>query len=412
MAGKKIDYGWIIVAYGVLCMLILHYGTVGSQAIFLLPITEDLGVSTTTLTLSSTYSTIVSFLVTPLAGTLMNKKSVRKLLFMGVLGMGLTMVAQSYVTSVYAYYAVIIIRTFFNPFALMMPFATLAARWFSKENRSFATSIVFVGISLGGVLLSNPLAALIETIGWRLTYRFYGLVAVAVLSPLALLLVRDYPDDYETMLQSESAREESGKADFRSLLKDRRFLLVCAGMGCISFIGCSLYHISAYVQSLGYSAQFGATVISIYNFVCIFSKMIMGRLFDRRGLKAGILFGALGIIGSYFLMAVSVFWSSTAFLILIACFYGIGNTCQSITAPSLVSGIFGVKNYSEIYSKVSTVTMVISAVSTPVISAIYEAGGSYFGAWVLCVILSVLSTVCLLAAGGKGGIYGKLRNDM
>ena len=398
MAGKKIDYGWIIVAYGVLCMLVLHYGTVGSQAIFLLPITKDLGVSTTTLTLASTYSTIVSFIVTPLAGTLMNKKSVRKLLFAGVLGMGLTMVAQSYVTSVYAYYAVFLIRTIFNPFALMMPFATLVARWFSKENRSFATSIVFVGISLGGVLLSNPLTALIEMFGWRMTYRCYGLIAVVLLSPLALLLVRDYPAGYEEMIREETPKEEGTKADFRSLLKDRRFLLVCGGMGCISFIGCSLYHISSYVQSLGYDAQFGATVISLYNFVCIFSKMIMGRLFDRKGMKAGILFGALGIIGSYFLMTISIFKSSTALLILIALFYGIGNTCQSITAPSLVSGIFGVKNYSEIYSKMTTVTMVVSAVSTPVLSAMYEAGGNYFVAWAVCLALSVVSTVCLLAA--------------
>ena len=76
---KKINFGWVIVAYGVLCMLVLHYGTIGSQAIFLLPITKDLGVSTTTLTLASTYSTIVSFIVTPIAGKLMNDKSLKKL---------------------------------------------------------------------------------------------------------------------------------------------------------------------------------------------------------------------------------------------------------------------------------------------------------------------------------------------
>ena len=194
---KKINFGWVIVAYGVLCMLVLHYGTIGSQAIFLLPITKDLGVSTTTLTLASTYSTIVSFVVTPIAGKLMNDKSLKKLLFMGVLGTGATMVAQSYVTSVYAYYAVILVRTVFNPFALMMPFATLAARWFPKESRSFATSIIFVGISLGGVLLSNPLTAAIEMFGWRVTYRCYGFVAMLLVSPLALIFVRDYPDVYE-----------------------------------------------------------------------------------------------------------------------------------------------------------------------------------------------------------------------
>ena len=169
MREKKLDFSWMIVAYGVLCMLMVHYGTIGSQAIFLLPITQDLGVSTTALTLASTYSTVINFIMTPLAGTLMDKKSIRKLTFVGVLGVSLTMVAQSYITSVYAYYVIYMIRTVFSPFALMMPFATLAARWFPKEKRSFATSIIFVGISLGGVLLSNPLAMLIEQIGWRLT---------------------------------------------------------------------------------------------------------------------------------------------------------------------------------------------------------------------------------------------------
>ena len=61
MIGKKFNYGWVIVGYGVLCMLLLHYGTVGSQAIFLLPVTQDLGVSTTTLTMASTYGTIVKY---------------------------------------------------------------------------------------------------------------------------------------------------------------------------------------------------------------------------------------------------------------------------------------------------------------------------------------------------------------
>ncbi len=97
-------------------------------------------------------------------------------------------------------------------------------------------------------------------------------------------------------------------------------------------------------------------------------------------------------------MALSVFWSSAWFLVVIALFYGIGNTCQSITAPSLVSGVFGVRNYSEVYAKISTVTMVVGAVSTPVLSAIYEASGSYLTAWIVCLVLSFVSTVCLMAA--------------
>ena len=56
------------------------------------------------------------------------------------------------------------------------------------------------------------------------------------------------------------------------------------------------------------------------------------------------------------------------------------------------------ENYSEVYAKISTVTMVVGAVSTPVLSAIYEASGSYLTAWIVCLVLSFVSTVCLMAA--------------
>ena len=399
----KKNYGWCIVAYGILAMIVLHYGCIGSQAIFLLPITRDLGVSTTTLTLSSTYALVIHLFWTPMTGKLMNRRSIRKLMFVGMLGTGLAMVALSFITNVYQYYAVVLFREVFSAFALMLPFATLTARWFGKENRSFATSIVFVGISLGGVLLSNPLTSLIESIGWRMTYRVYGLVAMVLIAPLALLIVRDYPDNYKEILSRDTASNVSVKIDFLSLLKNPRFLLLCAGMGSISFMGCSLYHMSSYVQSIGFSAQVGATVISVYNFVCIFSKMIMGKLFDRRGLRAGILFGAVGLICSFSLMTLSLFTPGFLLLMVIAVFYGIGNTCQSITAPAMVAGTFGVSNYSEVYAKMTTVTMVVGAVSTPIISFCYESTGSYLVPWVLCMCFAVVSTLSLLTAARMVG---------
>ena len=84
----KKNYGWCIVAYGILAMIVLHYGCIGSQAIFLLPITRDLGVSTTTLTLSSTYALVIHLFWTPMTGKLMNRRSIRKLMFVGMLGTG------------------------------------------------------------------------------------------------------------------------------------------------------------------------------------------------------------------------------------------------------------------------------------------------------------------------------------
>ena len=51
----------------------------------------------------------------------------------------------------------------------------------------------------------------------------------------------------------------------------------------------------------------------------------------------------------------------------------------------------------------TTVTMVVGAVSTPIISFCYESTGSYLVPWVLCMCFAVVSTLSLLTAARMVG---------
>ncbi|MDG4719351.1 MULTISPECIES: MFS transporter [Thalassospira] len=79
--------------------------------------------------------------------------------------------------------------------AAFMAALVLAARWTAPEKFAAASGLI-VSFSLLGVLASStPLAALVETHGWRTVY--YGLAGISLLAVvLDLLFVRDNPPGY------------------------------------------------------------------------------------------------------------------------------------------------------------------------------------------------------------------------
>ena len=192
----KKNYGWFIVAYGVISMMVIQYLSYNAFSLFVVPITEDLGITRGKLSLTTTIASLVGMVVAPIAGRLFSRKSVKRLILIGLTLTSLAIASQYFAASVHVLYALAVLRDIGVQFCMIMPLSILMNRWF-KENRSFAFSIIAVGISLGGVLFSVPLSDLIDTAGWRQAYLICGLIALAVLVPLCALVVKDYPPDYK-----------------------------------------------------------------------------------------------------------------------------------------------------------------------------------------------------------------------
>lgn len=402
----KLHYGWVIVLYGALVMSTLHYTCFNSFALFVVPITEDLGISRAALSLTMTIGSIASVIWAPIAGNLLARKSIKKYMFFGILISGLCILGEGFAQSVYHLYVLTLILQLASTFALALPFSILMLRWFD-ENRSFATSVIFVGISLGGVLFASPLTSLILSRGWRTAYIVIGLIITCIDAPLCLLVVRNYPKNREPApsAQPPAAPEKAPKttaptlaSPTRSFYREPKFWFLTAGMFCNSFACVALYHIPAFIQSLGYTAELAAKMVSFYSFVNIFSKVIMGVLFDRFGLRSGVIMGVAGTFGCYVFMLVAAVTPNAVLLVVFSFLFGIGLATQSMFAPSLIGGIYGEAQYSIIYGRISVFTLMASGISNPAISAVYDVTHSYMFAWVICIVISVLCGLCLLQA--------------
>lgn len=408
---KKFNYGWVIVIYGALVMSTLHYTCFNSFGLFVVPVTEGLGISRAAFSFTMTIGSAASIILAPIAGNLLAHKSVKKYMFFGILLSGLCILGEGFAVSVYHLYLLTLCLQVASTFALALPFSILMLRWFD-ENRSFATSIMFVGVSLGGVLFASPLTSLIMARGWRTAYIVIGFIIMCVDAPLCLLIVRNYPkekaeagvENAAVGVKTAAAGQEKKTAvpaPPENIYRTPQFWLLTAGMFCNSFACVALYHIPAFIQSLGYSAALAAWMVSFYSFINIFAKLTMGVLFDRFGMKSGILFGVLGTALCYFFMIAASFVPSGAMLMIFCFSFGIGLATQSMFAPSLIGGIYGEKQYSIIYGRVSVFTLLAGGISNPLISAVFDTTGSYRTAWMLCLLVSVLCGVCLLAACRK-----------
>ena len=397
--GRKTYYGWLIVLYGALVMSTLHYTCFNSFGLFVVPVTEGLGISRAAFSLTMTVGSIASVIASPLTGDLLAYKNVKKYMFFGILISGISVFLEGFASSVYQLYFLTLVLQLASNFALALPFSILMLRWF-RGRSSFAISIIFVGVSLGGLFWSSPITALIEAEGWRMAYRVIGLVIMLIVAPLCLLIVRNYPEGEEKSVENAAHRaSKSQKPKFdKALYKEKRFWLLTAGLFFNSFACVALYHIPAFIQSLGYTAAFAAMMVSFYSFINIFSKVGMGMLVDKHGLKAGGLGGVVGTLGCYVFMFIASGIPSVPMIAVFSFLFGIGLATQSIFMPSLVSGVYGQEKYSTIYGRISVFTLMASARSNPIISSVYEVTKSYRMAWLICIVIALLCGICLLMA--------------
>lgn len=146
------------------------------------------------------------------------------------------------------------------------------------------------------------------------------------------------------------------------------------------------------------------TIQPIVSAICapFAGKLLLGALNDKIGIQwTGLIAtigGALGITLAWQSGAnEAVFYAGMAI-------FGFGYAGLTVIAPMLTRGTFGPRNYSQIYSWVSTGIFIATAISFTVYGLIYDNTGSYDGCFMVVIALYVVAAVLVpftLKAGNK-----------
>ena len=271
----------------------------------------------------------------------------------------------------------------------LVPGTTVVTRWFPGANRAIAMSVASTGLSIGGVVLTPLCASIVKTVGMATAMPWFGAAYVLAIAPVALLLVRSWPE-------GGAAGTGRPTAAFDGLLRQRFFLGVALAFVAImgSQVG-GIAHIFNHVERLaGHVAASAAAMALPLASIC-------GRLLGGFVLAAGFpirLFTAVNIVGqSAGLVALGVADSPLA-AVAGAALFGVSVGNLLTLQPLLLVQAFGPGRYPRLYS-VANAAATVGVAGGPLAMGIVHDAAGYAWAFGLAAACSGLALAVFLAAG-------------
>ncbi|MCI8474901.1 MAG: MFS transporter [Oscillospiraceae bacterium] len=378
---------------------------------FVTPIVRDLGcqvsqftmiVSIEAISMAFFYTAAAKILTTKRIGLVMGLASIAE-----VVGIAL----MSFYSSVHMFYISGVIIGVAQAFTGLVAVPILINMWFHKKAGTVLGIVVAVNgaATVGYGLLS---AQLIVHFGWRTAYLILAGMAFLFTVPAVFCLVKSpaeagcQPYGAEDAPPAGSNSPNAGASSTWGLSRRAAFrspALYFAWIACLCYSigsGVSGYVSTFSTMEVGQTITFGAQAGMLLNIGWIACSIILGRINDKFGVKAGLLWGAVFTAIGYSTMLYGI---QRPALILPAAFaVGLGNSMYQVQCPLLVRTVVGEREYSSIWSIMMVANSLIGGGLYSSIGLIYDKTGSYYGAFIMACALYIGALVIGSAAVSAG----------
>lgn len=296
-AAQGIYPGWWIVFATGSGQLIQGGFVFWSMGLYTATFEDVFGAPRAQINLIETCLTVATNLLSPVAGILIDRWSIRHLMMIGMAAMGLGLLLLSQAGTLFHVW---VVWASLIPLGVLLigaiPSAALVSRWFIRR-RGLALGLTATGSSVGGFLIPPLMTWMFLEWDWRTALIVAGCICFAVI-PIFYFLLRNQPSDLglsgepdapsATPASNTEAIESLDASDWGipDLLKSRIFWLQMLISGSLLAVTLGmLANLSLHAKDLGVTGQSTALLYSIIA-VCSFSgKALTGHLMDRLGIQ-------------------------------------------------------------------------------------------------------------------------------
>ncbi|MCR5391927.1 MAG: MFS transporter [Olsenella sp.] len=380
------------------CALVLS-----CAGIFFTPVSEFFGVPKASFTLYFSVLNLAMMATLPVAGKLLAARDARLVLSVATALCGLGMFGMAACQEVWQFYLVGVVLGVGVAPLIYLAVPTLINAWCVKRVGFFVgLCMAFTGI--GGVIFNPIGTSIIQSSpeGWRQAYLAFGIIILVGTLPFTLFVVRGKPADKDLLPygadEGESAGADAGATtavaegiSAADAMRMPAFWAIVAFCGLITLNQTVYQFLSSYAlsfsESLPQIAAASGVVASAAMGGQAIGKVFLGSVSDRSvrlGAVCGIAVGAVGVL---------LMWGmpSVLALLLVGAFcFGVIYAMTTVETPLLVRSVFGSADYANIYSRVSMVGSLMSAVAAVFWSLVIDSAGGYG-------LMFALSLVCMAA---------------
>lgn len=408
LKAKRLHFGFLVFAA---CCLIcfstvtLSFNTMG---IFYTPVGTDLGIDTGRFGSYMSVQYLAMAISMVFGGKILSRFDARKVLTVCCAMVSAGILLMSTYNYMWQFYCSGVLIGCANSILLYLMVPTMIDRWFRDRVGFFVgICLCFTGV---GAIVFNPLGGfVIQEFGWRMGYLVFGLITAVVGLPSAFFLIRNKPEDMsltpwvsgkDPVAAAVKVVEVKGVM-FKDALRTPALWLVALYAGMMD-VGITLnYYLPSYVTSLGYAVLVTSTVSSAVMVGQFVGKIALGYINDinvKLGVTTAVSSGIVGVGIMTFLGG-----NGLAFLFVGAFLYGVFFSGAVVTTSLMTRGIFGSKDYSRVFSVVSTVATLSSAFSSAIWGGLIDATGSY----VLTLAVGMCLMLVTYAVGFLAFHFGK-----
>ncbi len=286
----------------------------------------------------------------------------------------------------------------------------LVANWFI-DKRAQMTGIVMAGAGFGGAVLQAVSGALIDAVGYRMTYRII-VAAIAVIGAVVLVIIHNRPEDvgekplgYDNVSKGGAAEQvELPGVTAKEAIKTPSFWMAFAGiaLGTLAYMSYMSYVVTL-LTSEGYGLATGRA--SVYSAVLGLAgavyMLVNGRLVEKLGFTKYVLFGGMiGIVGALIFGCSGTALANMSWLILIAVvLMSFANSRQTADAQTATAACFGLKDFNSIQAYFAAAANLGSMFMAFVVGGLLGAGFSLANCYVAFAAISAASMILLFLAG-------------
>ncbi|MEQ9463211.1 MAG: MFS transporter [Haliea sp.] len=389
-------YGWLLVGVAFLVLMVSSGSIMYSYSVVAVPLGAAFEASRMTMMLGITGMTLAGGLLSPFMGGLIDRGSLRRMMFLGAVGLASGYLLLSFTTASWQV-PIIYAALMMLGINLLGPLttSTLLARWFSRR-RGMALGVAAVGTSVGGFVFPPLVQWLIDSFEWRNALRILGLGSLLLTLP-AIWLVANRPADRGLHPDGDAPPPSGGPLppplSTAALLRERNFWLVALSISLLFGVYSALLaNLVPFALDTGSTPDRAAFLISAMALAGIAGKLGFGAIADRVDLRAGLAASmALVITGVVFY----VVGDGYSMLLFGSISLGLAAGGMLPVWGALLAVLFGAANYGRVMGMMNPVIMPMTLLGPPLAGLVHDATGSYTGAF-LGFVVALLAGLVLL----------------
>lgn len=402
LSQRKFDYKWIIIAISFTMVLITLGFCSSNSGIYLSAITGALGIKRTLFAFTTTFRYVATTTINLFFGSLLARFGVKKLVAFGFFCLVGSTLAYAYADSLPLFYVGGLLLGMGLAFTSTTMGSFIVRRW-CTTNVGRYTGIVLASNGIGGAIAAQIVTPLIydetNAFGYRNAYKLIVIILI-VTAVVVVSLLREHPKEGPVIYQL-TKKKARGTAwvgiEYKTALKRPYFPVIAV---CVFLTGLLLFGISvvkhAHMADVGISSEVIANLASVSALCLTFSKVVVGMIYDRFGLRPIMLVCHLLTVASFVSMA---FIQNTTGGIVCASIAAILLTfalpLETVVIPLLTNDMFGSASYDKLLGLLMAFNTAGFAIGSPLTNAVYDIWGSYVPLFIVSAGVMLVITICI-----------------